>query len=55
MSGIPLAVSARRWGPYTLAGALLAIDFLLVARGLAHARDARAYALWALDHSVYSE
>jgi hypothetical protein len=51
----PLAVSARRWGPYALAGALLLVDFLLVARGLSHAPDGRAYALWALDHSVYSD
>jgi len=51
----PLAASARRWGPYTLAGVLLLVDFVLVARGLAHAPDAQAYALWALDHSVYSD
>lgn len=51
----PLAASARRWGPYTLAGALLLVDFLMVARGLAHTPDEQTYAVWALDHSVYSD
>ncbi len=55
MSEVPLAVSARRWSPYALAGALLLVDFLLVARGLTHARNARDYAWWALRHSVYSD
>ncbi len=55
MSRGPIAAPARRWGPYVLAGVLLLVDFLLVARGLAHATDGRAYALWALDHSVYSD
>ena len=51
----PLADFTRRWGPYALAGSLLLLDFVLVARGLSHAPDGRAYALWALDHSVYSD
>ncbi len=55
MSRGPIAASARRWGPYILAGVLLLVDFLLVARGLAHASNGRVYALWALDHSVYSD
>ena len=40
----PLAAAARRWGPYALAGALLLLDFVLVARGLSHAPDGGAYA-----------
>jgi hypothetical protein len=51
----PLAVPARRWGPYALAGALLLVDFAMVARGLSHAPDGPVYATWSLDHSVYSD
>ena len=52
---VPLAACARRSGPYLLAGALLRVDFLLVARGLAHTSGAWAYSHWALDHSAYSD
>ncbi len=51
----PLVASRRRWGPYAVAGSLLLVDFVMVARGLAHAPDGQAYATWALDHSVYSD
>ncbi len=54
MSGL-LAPAARRWGPYTLAGALLAVDYLLAARGLSHTADSGTYATWSLDHGVYSD
>jgi hypothetical protein len=51
----PLAVPARRWGPYALAGALLLLDYAWLARGLAHTTDGRVYSTWSLDHQVYSD
>ena len=51
----PLAVPARRCGPYLLAGGLLLVDFLVVARGLAHTTSAPGYARWSLDHNGYSD
>ncbi len=42
-------------GHRALAGVLLLVDFVLVARGLSHAPTGPATASWALDHSVYSD
>ena len=50
-----LAVPARRWGPYALAGVLLLVDYAWLARGLSHTTDGRTYAVWSLDHHVYSD
>jgi hypothetical protein len=51
----PFAVSARRWGPYALAGVLLLLDYTWLARGLSHTTDGRVYSTWSLDHRVYSD
>jgi hypothetical protein len=51
----PLAASARWWGPYALAGGLLLVDFIMVARGLAHTASSAGYARWSLDHHAYSD
>ena len=51
----PFAVSARRWGPYALAGVLLLLDYTWLARGLSHTTDGRVYSAWSLDHRVYSD
>ena len=48
-------VSARRWGPYALAGVLLLVDYAWVARGLSHTGDGRVYSTWSLDHHAYSD
>ncbi len=53
MSRDPLGVSAGRWGPYAVAGALILGDFLLLSRGLTHANA--GYKTWSLDHGVYSD
>ncbi len=45
----------RRWAPYALAGALVLVDFLLVARSLPEARAGSPYAIWALDHGSYTD
>ena len=51
----PLAASARRWGPYALAGVLLLLDYAWLARGLSHTTDGPVYSTWSLDHHVYSD
>ncbi len=53
MSRVPIGISTSRWGPYVVAGVLLLADYLLLARGLSHARP--GYEVWSLNHGVYSD
>jgi hypothetical protein len=46
---------AGRWAPYAVAGVLVLLDFLFVARSLPEARPGADYAAWALDHGSYSD
>ena len=55
MSRDPLGVSTSRWGPYVVAGALLLVDYLLMARGLSHVRAGFDYQVWSLNHGLYSD
>ena len=44
-----------RWAPYGVAGVLVLLDFLLVARSLPEARPGGDYAIWALNHGAYTD
>ena len=44
-----------RWAPYAVAGVLVLLDFLLVARSLPQARPGADYAIWALNHGSYTD
>ena len=55
MNRDPLGISTSRWGPYVVAGALLLVDYLLLARGLSHVRAGFNYQVWSLNHGVYSD
>ncbi len=46
---------AGRWAPYGVAGVLVLLDFLLVARSLPEARPGADYAIWALNHGSYTD
>ncbi len=48
-------IAGAPWAPYSLAGTLLLIDYLLLSRGLSHVRAGFDYGPWALERGLYSD